>query len=243
VKSESCLLDQSNVLHLEWLFLINFSLCHDRYVDRRWLDPAQGANGKTALMTERLYDHVSKNDLQMAFLALAHGAKVDALLESGLSVFHQLVIDGLMDVYSLQLVILHCGDLARKNATGFDALHLAAHHNHAHYCKLLLSQGFDQSTRTNGGRTAKELAADNKATAVLTLFETGQLPQAATDGHVDEWRKRVTESISRLLTHLADRRVALGDTQDQERVFDIAKQIRMVKISLNTMEKDGLLKK
>ncbi len=216
------------------------SFIRSKYLERRWLEPVSWS-ARPEQVAEKLYDCCSKNDLQSAFLALAHGASPVNVLEGGLSVFHQLIVDGLADVYSLQLVVLHCGDLSKRSTSGFDALHLAAHHNHPHYCKLLLGQGFDLNSKTASGLTAKDVASASRATAVLTLFATGQLPASGGDGQVEQLRRKAHESIARILARLNAHRALLGDAQDQEKVFEIAKQIRLVKISLNAMEKEGHL--
>jgi Arf-GAP/coiled-coil/ANK repeat/PH domain-containing protein len=221
-----------------------------KYIDKRWLQAVPEAwktkSSSSGLeLAEKLYDFGSRNDLKSMYLALAHGANPAAQLESGMSVFHQLVSDGSADVYSLQKLMLHSNELNKKSISGFDALHVAAHHNRAVYCKFLMGQGFDINSKSNSGLTARELAVDAKAADVLKLLDTGVLP-VKEEQPIDELQKRALDMIARISRRLAEHRDVLKDSTDSEEenaesIFEIAKQIRMVKIGLQQMEKEGML--
>ncbi len=222
-----------------------------KYVEKRWLQPLPeswrgGGGGGGAEMAEKMYDLGSRNDLKNLFLVLAHGGNPAGLLESGMSVFHQLVSDGMADIYSLQKLMLHSNDLHKKSVSGFDALHVAAHHNRALYCKFLMGQGFDVSAKTTSGLTAKDLATDARASDVLKFLETGVVPVKNDTLQVDQLQKRTLEMIARISSRLQEHRAVLKESSESEEengegIFEIAKQIRMVKIGLQQMEKDGLI--
>lgn len=94
-------------------------------------------------------------------------------------------------MYTLQKLVLHSNELHKKSVTGFDALHVAAHHNRVHYCQFLLAQvgvlffscacahylkGFDKSSKTASGLTARDLAVEAKAVDVVKFLDEGVLP-------------------------------------------------------------------
>ena len=209
-----------------------------KYVEKRWLAPLE-TRGQT--LAEGLYDLSSRNDLAGLYRLLAHGADPALRLESGMSVFHQLVSDGQADVYTLHKLMLHSSDLHSKSMTGFDALHLAAHHNRALYCQFLVAQGFDPNSRSTSGLTPPDLAREAGATQALTFFETGKIPSPGEDAQrADELQKRATQLIDRIATKLSRQRAVLEmlGENESEKIFDIAKQIRMVKIGIQQIEKE-----
>ena len=211
-----------------------------KYVEKRWMKTAGWSVDSPIKLAEKLYDVCSRNDVKQIFLALAaFGANASTALESGLSVFHQLILDGNADIYTLQMLLLYCEGLHKKNSSGFDALHLAAHHDRAEYCKFLLTQGFDASNKTTSGSTAKELAVAANAANVVRFFDTGVVSNVTPTRNAKSLQRKVDESIERVIAKLNEHKAALNsDLQDGEKVFEIAKQIRMVKISLQQIEKD-----
>lgn len=65
--------------------------------------PNDSAAASQLNLAEKLYDFGSKNDLKGMFLAITLGANPAGLLESGMTVFHQLISDG-YDCLSSKLV-------------------------------------------------------------------------------------------------------------------------------------------
>lgn len=92
-----------------------------KYVEKKWLQPCpwKMVGNSPVKLAEKLYDFCSKNDLKQAYVALAqYAANPTTLLESGLSVFHQLILDGTADLYTMQLLLLHSDSLLKKNSSG-----------------------------------------------------------------------------------------------------------------------------
>jgi Arf-GAP/coiled-coil/ANK repeat/PH domain-containing protein len=214
-----------------------------KYVDKKWLQPIpplwlrRSRKGPLELqLGEKLYDFASHNDLKSLYITLAHGADPAGLLESGMSVFHQIVSDGEADIYSLQKLVEHSSDLNKQSQTGFDALHLAAHHNRAHYCKFLVAQGFDPKSKSRSGLTPRDLAVEANAKNAVVFFDTGKVPVQEDNQHVDHLRKRALDLIEQLKQSLKERKEHLAGEEDSEKIFEIAKQIRMVKIGIQEIE-------
>ena len=216
-----------------------------KYVEKRWLQAhpqewIHGSRPETLQLAEKLYDFGSRNDLPSVYMALAHGASPATLLESGMSVFHQLVSDGQADIYTLQKLMLHSDELHAKSVTGFNALHLAAHHNRARYCQFLVSQNFDVNAKSTSGLTPRDLAVEANSLQAVTFFDTGEVPPQEDTPQSDELQHRAMELIDRVSNALTEQRrqlMALGE-EDADKIFEIAKQIRMVKIGIQQIEKE-----
>lgn len=132
-----------------------------------------------------------------------------------------------------------------------NALHLAARHNRAVYCDLLVKQGFDaQKPISSTGQSAVDLAESFRANSALHYFSTGEvrkLREESEKHELDQLRSLLVASVERISQQLKSYDTKLTECADgrgshvEEQVFDLAKQIRLAKLALNSMSKDGLI--
>jgi ankyrin repeat protein len=105
---------------------------------------------------------------EAARVLLDHGADVDRLSTGPIAQVPPLGTAAFVRSLPLARVLLDAGaDVNRQGGLGFTALHSAAEHGDVELARELIARGADRRLRTNEGKTAADLAANDEVRAVV----------------------------------------------------------------------------